>query len=65
MALRGATDLLPRLDAVLVEVNFAELYEGCAQIEDIDDFLATHGFVRVMTMSGYRGSYGDAFYVRS
>jgi len=65
LALRGATGLLERLEGLLVEINFAELYENCAQIEDIDDFLAARGFVRVMTMSPYKSSYGDAFYLRT
>ena len=64
LALRGAAGLLAHLDALLVEVNFAELYQGCAQIEDIDDQLAGHGFARTMTMSPYQSGFGDAFYVR-
>ncbi|MEJ0070347.1 MAG: FkbM family methyltransferase [Pseudomonadota bacterium] len=63
LALRGAAALLPRLDGLLIEVNFAELYQGCAQIEDIDDHLIEHGFARAMTMSPYKSNYGDAFYV--
>jgi len=65
LALRGATSLLQQLEGLLVEINFAELYENCAQIEDIDDFLVARGFVRVMTMSPYQSSYGDAFYLRT
>jgi len=64
-ALRGAAGLLPRLDGLLVEVNFAELYQGCAQIDEIDDHLLAYGFVRVMTMSPYQSGYGDAFYVKA
>ncbi len=65
LALRGAGALLPHLDGLLVEVNFAEMYEGCAQIEDIDDHLVALGFARVMTMSPYKSSFGDAFYLRA
>jgi len=65
LALRGAARLLPRLDGLMVEVNFVELYEGCAQIEDIDDHLCNLGFGRVMTMSPYQSSFGDAFYLKA
>lgn len=65
LALRGANRLLPALDGLLIEVNFAELYQGSAQIEDIDDLLFAGGFARVMTMSPYRSAYGDAFYRRT
>jgi FkbM family methyltransferase len=65
LALRGAEAALARLDALLIEVNFAELYENSAQIEDIDDHLMARGFARVMTMSPYRSSFGDAFYLRA
>jgi FkbM family methyltransferase len=63
--LRGAAGLLSRLDGVLVEVNFSEVYRGCAQIEQIDDHLAGFGFVRVMTMSPYKSNFGDAFYCKT
>ncbi len=63
--LRGATTQLARWDGLLVEVNFSELYQDCAQIEQIDDHLAGFGFARVMTMSPYKSNYGDAFYRRT
>jgi FkbM family methyltransferase len=64
LALGGADRLLQHLDGLMVEVNFDEMYQGCAQIEDIDDHLAGRGFARVMTMSPYQSSFGDAFYLR-
>jgi len=65
LALRGAPRLLRALDGLVVEVNFAELYQDCAQIEDIDDHLFKRGFARVMTMSPHRSSFGDAFYLKA
>ena len=65
LALRGAPRLLRGLDGLVIEVNFAELYQDCAQIEDIDDHLFKRGFARVMTMSPHRSSFGDAFYLRA
>jgi len=42
--LKGATDLLPHVDAVYVEVSYIELYEGQALHEDIERFLTEAGF---------------------
>lgn len=39
MILAGCGALLSRFDAVAVEVNYAELYQGCGRIADIDDLL--------------------------
>jgi FkbM family methyltransferase len=63
-ALRGAARTLEGIEAVSVEINFEELYEGCAQVEDIDDFLGDRGFDRVATLTPYHSSWGDALYVR-
>ncbi len=63
-ALRGAVESLESIEAVSVEINFEELYEGCAQVEDIDNFLGDRGFDRVATLTPYHSSWGDALYVR-
>jgi hypothetical protein len=55
---------LRHIEAINIEVNFAELYRDCAQIEDIDDMLKSAGFARVATASAAHPSWGDAFYVR-
>lgn len=62
--LRGASAYLERCDAILMEVNLAELYEGCAEVETIDAYLFDRGFVRVRTGLWSR-HWGDALYVRS
>ena len=64
MALKGGEGLLRHVEAINVEVNFEELYQGCAQIEAIDDFLQRHGFRRVAVTCPFHRSWGDAFYVR-
>lgn len=64
MILAGCGPLLGRFDAVAVEVNYAELYQGCGRIADIDDLLFPHGFERVEEISPFHHSWGDAFYVR-
>ena len=42
--LKGATGLLPQIDAAYVEVSYVELYEGQALHEEIERFLIDAGF---------------------
>nr|WP_188262345.1 FkbM family methyltransferase [Azospirillum tabaci] len=62
--LNGCRSLLPRFDAVMTEVSYAELYEGSGLAADVDDILFAHGFDRVAETSPYHHSWGDALYVR-
>lgn len=59
--LKGAMETLKGIDYIYCEVNRAEVYEGCAQVEDLDAFLIE--FVRVET-SWAGGTWGDAWYKR-
>ncbi|HEX3052641.1 MAG TPA: FkbM family methyltransferase [Aggregatilineaceae bacterium] len=43
-ALRGATNLLPRIKAITIEVEFVPLYDGQPLYGDIDVFLRAAGF---------------------
>jgi len=61
LALRGAKRTLTSVRYVYSEVNVDELYEGCAQLEEVDAALA--GFRRMETALTPHG-WGDAFYVR-
>jgi FkbM family methyltransferase len=64
LAFQGATNLLKYIEAINTEVNYEELYEGCALIHQIDEFLNIHGFERISTVTPYHPSWGDAFYIR-
>jgi FkbM family methyltransferase len=64
IAFREGTKFLKQLDAIFTEVNFEELYEGCAQVGDLDTFLGEHGFARVETTAPSHPSWGDALYIR-
>ncbi|MFD1627215.1 FkbM family methyltransferase [Azospirillum griseum] len=64
MILAGCGPLLSGFDAVVTEANYAELYEGCGRLADLDDLLFPHGFERVEEISPHHHSWGDAFYVR-
>ena len=58
--LRGGIKTLEHVDYILCEVNRAELYEGCAQVDDLDAFLSD--FVRVDT-NWAGNTWGDAIYI--
>ena len=61
--LKGFGDILNHIDYIYTEVNIAELYEGCALMNEIDDYLLPYGFKRVdIEMTPME--WGDAFYVK-
>jgi FkbM family methyltransferase len=62
-ALRGMVKCLKHLRWIYTEVNTQELYEGCALLHEIDDFLAKHGFHQQRIALTHAG-WGDAFYMR-
>jgi hypothetical protein len=61
LALKGAVKTLPHVDFLVAEVNFENLYEGCGQVDELDDFLAGFGFRRILTTSPHQ-TWGDATY---
>lgn len=60
---KGGSEYLKSIDYIMTEVNRAELYKGCARIEQLDEFLSNYGFKRVET-TWDGGTWGDAFYVK-
>ena len=64
LALRGAEKTLRHIEGINTEVNLAELYEGCARLEEVDSHLQRRDFARVALTTPFHPSWGDAFYVR-
>ncbi len=63
MALKGFEEYLEKVDYIYTEVNIEELYENCALLHQIDEYLLKFGFVRILCkMTEYR--WGDAFYIK-
>lgn len=62
MALCGAVDFLHQVDYIMTEVNCEEVYVGCAQVEQLDEFLSD--FARVDTYWVPDQGWGDALYIR-
>ena len=60
---KGAAKTLEKINYIITEVNRAELYKSCVQIEELDSFLGEYGFVRDIT-SWDGDTWGDAFYVK-
>jgi FkbM family methyltransferase len=48
-ALKGAENAIRYAKAIYLEVNVEEVYKGCAQMSEIDEYLATKGFKRALT----------------
>lgn len=64
LALKGMGDeILKNFDYIFTEVNQKELYENCALLPDVDEFLKKKGFERVEIQMTEHG-WGDAFYLR-
>ena len=62
-ALKGMGRLLERFDYLYLEVNTEQVYQGCASLEAIDQYVERFGFLRIETkMTPY--GWGDAFYMR-
>lgn len=64
LALKGASKIIPHINAIYSEVNEKELYKDCALIQDIDHYLLTYGFKRIVTNMTHYG-WGDALYIKS
>ena len=65
MAFEGATNLLKNnIQLINTEVNYVEMYKGCALKNQIDEFLSQFGFICVETIDYSKNRWGDAVYVK-
>lgn len=62
MALTGMGDLLSGFKWAYLEVNKADVYKGCVQIDNMDLFMMHKGFRRIETK--WCGNWGDALYIK-
>ena len=60
---KGATETLINIDCIFTEVNRAELYENCAQVDSVDAYLEQFGFKRIIT-NWAGNTWGDAVYAK-
>lgn len=62
-ALKGMGPYLDGFDVVYTEVNTGQVYEGCNELKELDEFMAAKGFYRAETkMTDCK--WGDALYLR-
>lgn len=61
---RGSKDLLKTVDCIYVEVNTADVYKGCGQLNEMDILLREYGLTRVQTQMS-SANWGDAIYIRT
>lgn len=60
-ALKGYGDEVSKVKWIYCEVNRAELYQECALISDLDDYLGRYGFTRTATRWTIH-NWGDALF---
>jgi FkbM family methyltransferase len=63
-ALKGMSDYLHNIEYIYTEVNCDYVYEKCALIDEIDEYLQKYGLYRVETKWWGDCKWGDAFYIR-
>ena len=49
LALLRANQIINKLDVVYTEINYDYVYEDCALINEIDDYLIKYDFTRIAT----------------
>lgn len=61
--LKGSTNILTKIDIINTEVNKVHMYENCALINEIDDFLLNFDFIKID--EDWMGDFwGDAIYIK-
>jgi FkbM family methyltransferase len=60
---KGSIEKLNNVDYIISEINRDEVYENCAKVDELDNFLNQFGFKRVETnWAGH--TWGDALYIK-
>lgn len=62
-ALRGMVSILQHFNGIYLEVNTAELYRGCGQLDEVQAFLSHYGF-RMADVCMTHHKWGDALFLR-
>jgi len=64
-ALKSMEKHLHNIKYIYTEVNTEQVYKDCAQLDEIDTFLKSHGFGRAETRIYKQFGWGDALYIRT
>ena len=65
LALKSMEGYLHHIDYIYTEVNTEKVYEDCALMSEIDEYLAPFGFKRAANRIYKEYGWGDALYIRS
>lgn len=63
-ALKGLGLKIYKVKWIYSEVNRKEVYEGCAKIKELDDYLEKFSFDRIATRWAYGAGWGDALWIK-
>tara|TARA_B100000900_G_C20576818_1_gene715708 strand:- start:196 stop:828 length:633 start_codon:yes stop_codon:yes gene_type:complete len=63
-ALKSMEKYLPHVKYIYTEVNTEQVYKGCDEINDIDQYLSNFGFKREAAKIFQQYGWGDAFYIK-
>jgi len=61
---KGAKNTLENIDYIISEINRDELYENCAKIEQLIEFLSNYGF-EFIEHNWVGGTWGDGLFIKS
>ena len=61
---KGATTKLNSIDYIIAEVNRAEVYQDCAQISELINFLSPYGF-KLVEVDWAGHTWGDGLFIKS
>jgi FkbM family methyltransferase len=64
-ALKGMETYLGDVEYIYTEVNCDSVYLNCAQVTELDEYLAKWGFTRVETSWCENYKWGDALYIKN
>jgi len=62
--LKGSAKFLHKVDYVMTEINRAEVYENCAKIDELVDFLSPYGF-KLVEQDWGGDTWGDGFFIKN
>lgn len=62
--LKGGVQFLHHIDYIMAEVNRAEVYEGCAKIDELVEFLSPYGF-KLVEVNWAGRTWGDGFFIKN
>jgi FkbM family methyltransferase len=64
LALRGFEKNIHKIDYIVAEINYEELYAGCMLVDDFDKYLSDRGFIKVIATKHETVGWGDGYYKR-